>query len=487
MSNSQTATGSFVVKVPDVGEGVAEVEIVSWAVEVGDTVSRLQTVAEVMTDKATVEVPSPVDGMVAALGGAVGEVLLVGSPLIHLSLGGGTEAGQEQAPPAAPMVAETPLPSPPSGPRSTPHPPGIEARPHATGAPLPGEGGSGRRPSEPVAGAKVPRPAPAPQRPARTHDGRVLATPAVRSRARDGGVDLRRVRATGPAGRVTHEDLDAFLATGSGPTGVPGPVGGGGPPARAARHGVSESPVVGLRRRIAKQMVAATSTIPHITYVEEVDVTALEDLRATLNERVDRGPDQPRLTILPFLVRALTNEIPNFPRFNAHLIDDGADGADGSGSGPDTLRVFDGVHVGIATQTDNGLIVPVLRNAEAHTIWSAAGRIAELTEATRSGQAGPEDLTGSTITISSLGALGGIVSTPVINKPEVAVIGVNKIAVRPVWIDGEFVPRKIMNLSSSFDHRVIDGWDAANFVQAIRAQLEQPALLFVDAPPGPGA
>ena len=230
-------------------------------------------------------------------------------------------------------------------------------------------------------------------------------------------------------------------------------------------------------------MVASTSTIPHITYVEEVDMTALEELRATLNERVDGRSGQTRLTLLPFLVRALTNVLVDFPRCNAHL-DDSASTSEGGG--PDVLTLHEGVHVGIATQTDNGLIVPVLRHAEAHTVWSAATAIAKVTEATRTGRAAPEDLTGSTITISSLGALGGVVSTPVINKPEVAIVGVNKMAVRPVWNEsaGEFSPRKMMNLSSSFDHRVIDGWDAANFVQALRVQLEQPALLFVDPIPG---
>ena len=238
--------------------------------------------------------------------------------------------------------------------------------------------------------------------------------------------------------------------------------------------------MVGLRRRIAQQMVASTTSIPHITYVEEVDITALEDLRSTLNARIEDDDDQARLTVLPFLVRALTNVINDFPKFNAHLLDE-ASGRNPD-DGPDTLVVHDGVHIGIATQTGSGLIVPVVRHAEAHTIWSAATAIARLTEATRSGRASPEDLSGSTITISSLGALGGVVSTPVINKPEVAIIGVNKMAVRPMWDDGSgtFVPRKMMNLSSSFDHRVIDGWDAANFVQALRSQLEQPALLFVD-------
>ncbi len=486
MSDGQTTSGSFTVKVPDVGEGVAEVEIVSWAVAVGDTVARLQTVAEVMTDKATVEVPSPVDGVVTELGGQVGDVLLVGSPLIHLGLGGAPPPAEspESEPPAVPAAPPkpqaVPAPEPDPAPRSAPHPPGVEARPHATGAPLPT---ATPQPAPPTtAPVTPPARAVAAGYPGRTTDGRVLATPAVRRRARDLGIDLRRVGATGPAGRVTHHDLDlhhatrtdsGFGAVGASPAGAAAGI-------RVARTGVQENAVVGLRRRIAQQMVASTSTIPHITYVEEVDMTSLEELRASLNQQVQGHENQTRLTLLPFLVRALTNVLVDFPRFNAHLDDSG------DGGSPDVLTVHEGVHVGIATQTDNGLIVPVLRHAEAHTIWSAAGAIAEVTEATRSGRAPAEDLSGSTITISSLGALGGIVSTPVINKPEVAIVGVNKMAVRPVWNDdhGEFRPRKIMNLSSSFDHRVIDGWDAANFVQALRRQLEQSALLFVDPIPG---
>ncbi len=516
-SASGTGTGSFVVKVPDVGEGVAEVEIVSWSVGVGDTVTRLQTVAEVMTDKATVEVPSPVDGVVSELGGAVGDVLLVGSPLIRLGLGGSPGRGAAGKAPAAERprravdtdATATDTTGEPTdtageptdtagesvdGPVSTdndrndssqptvalssPHPPGVEVRPHVTGAPISSD--APRRPS-PAPASSSQGPA---TRPSRTTDGRVLATPAVRRRARDNGVDLRRVAATGPAGRVTHEDLDTYLAAAAGSDFAAAGAAPGATVARVARTGATEKPVVGLRRRIARQMVASTSTIPHITYVDEVDMTALEELRATLNARIDGGDSRTRLTLLPFLVRALTNALVDFPQFNAHL-DDSAS-SPGDGDGPDVLTVHEGVHVGIATQTDNGLIVPVLRHAEAHTVWSAASAIAELTDATRTGRAAPEDLSGSTITISSLGALGGIVSTPVINKPEVAIVGVNKMAVRPVWdgAAGAFMPRKMMNLSSSFDHRVIDGWDAANFVQALRAQLEQPALLFVDPIPG---
>ena len=487
MSDARTKTespveGTFTLKVPDVGEGVAEVEIVTWEVKVGDKVTRLQTVAEVMTDKATVEVPSPVDGVVAELGGAVGDVLLVGSPLMRLTVGGGstrrpepeeTEPTQIEAIDQKIELTEQEVATnePFSIPeietlRSSEPPPGVELRPHVTGAPVVSESAA----AEPVAERRRPV---VPERQSHPDRISVLATPAVRRRARDLGVDLRRVGAaglaSGPAGRITHEDLDAYLAgpKSNGRAGAAGPVG------RTARTGSTQQPVVGLRRRIAQQMSASATTIPHITYVEEVDVTALEDLRSALNRKASATEGQPRLTVLPFLVRALTNTLVEFPQINAHLNDE-------AGDGKHTLTVHEGVHVGIATQTDNGLVVPVLRHAEAHTIWSTAAAITELSEATRAGRVGAGDLAGSTITITSLGPLGGIVTTPIINKPEVAIVGVNKIVVRPVWVDGEFVPRKMMNLSSSFDHRVVDGWDAANFVQSIRAQLEQPALLFID-------
>ncbi|MGB5759679.1 MAG: dihydrolipoamide acetyltransferase family protein, partial [Acidimicrobiales bacterium] len=290
----------------------------------------------------------------------------------------------------------------------------------------------------------------------------------------EAGIDLRTITGTGPAGRITHDDLDAaFSATnGSGRAGT----------ASAQiewdlpNDTVTDQPIVGVRRKIAEQMVASTTTIPHITYVEEIDMTALEDLRRALNEQSDQSAvPRPKLTILPFLIRALVRELPNFPTMNAHVLDP-------AGDGPATLRTFGGVHVGIATQTDNGLVVPVVHHAEASSLWAMAEQIAELADAARSGTADRTDLTGSTITITSLGPLGGLMSTPVINRPETTIIGVNKMMTKPVWIDGSFVPRTMMNLSSSFDHRVIDGWVAANFVQSLKRSLEQPALLFVESP-----
>jgi 2-oxoisovalerate dehydrogenase E2 component (dihydrolipoyl transacylase) len=448
--------GRLTVKVPDVGEGIAEVELVSWAVAEGETVARNQVVAEVMTDKATVEVPAPTDGVIEGLSGTVGDTLLVGSPLFALAVEGAEDSDVE-----AEIVTADPSPteSPGSqGPIEMPHPVSPAASPTPSPSPA-----STRGPASGPSRSGAPR----------SEGRRPTASPAVRRRARDGGIDLRTVVGSGPAGRITHDDLDAVFAAGP-PTGLGAGTRGGPSQNRVADTAVADQPIVGLRRRIAEQMVASASTIPHITYVDEVDMTALEELRATLNDRGPNDEDRPRLTVLPFLVRALVAVMPRFPMMNAHVIESD------SPQDPDALRTFGGVHVGIATQTDNGLVVPVVRHAEAETLWSTAARIGELANAARSGSAGRDDLTGSTITITSLGALGGLVTTPVINKPETAIVGVNKMTTKPVWIDDRFVPRQVMNLSCSFDHRVIDGWDAANFVQAIKQLLEQPALLFVE-------
>ncbi|MGF1598818.1 MAG: dihydrolipoamide acetyltransferase family protein [Acidimicrobiales bacterium] len=466
---------AHVITVPDVGEGITEVELVSWSVAVGDTVKRNQILAEVMTDKANVEIPSPADGVIAGLNGEVGAKLAVGSPLVELDLGDGAapppspggvpgpvavgtgvttsadvaagDAAGVTAPAPALVVAPAPGPSRGGGVVAPPVP---AARSMTTTA-------AGARSSSAAARTGPPRP----------EGQRPVASPAVRHRAREAGLDLRRVPGTGPAGRITHDDLDAYLRAGPGSgaaVGRPGP-----------DITVAEEPIVGVRRLIAERMVASTTSIPHITYVEEVDVTALEDLRADLNAESaavgsDDGPARPRLTLLPFLVRALVVTLPAFPRLNAHVDDDRG-----------MITTFGGVHVGIATQTDNGLVVPVIRHAESQGLWTLAATLDDRATAARQGRAAPGELSGSTITITSLGALGGVVTTPVINKPEVAIVGVNKIAIRPVWRDGSFVPRQMMNLSSSFDHRIIDGWVAASFVQALRRCLEQPARLFLDA------
>ncbi len=447
-ADTDTETGLKTIIVPDVGEGVAEVEIVSWIATVGQSVERNGPVVELMTDKATVEVPAPFAGELVEAAAGVGDVITVGSPLFVLRTGDGVSSNDVTGDDRADQNT-------PSKPVNEP----IAAQEAPTNGAQAGAssddqwfGGSARSPK--------------PSKP--------KATPALRRRAKDLGVDLSQVDVTGANGRITHDDLDRFVASRHGSTAATATT------SRTAKTGVTEQNVVGLRRKISQKMVAATSTIPHITYVEEVDVTSLEELRKQLNDENQHRSDLPRLTLLPFLTRAIANAVGELPHLNAHLLDGVNDGADDK---PDVLKTFEAVHVGIATQTENGLIVPVVRHAEAHTIWSAAQAIADVTSATKAGTALATDLSGSTITITSLGALGGIVTTPVINKPEVAIVGVNKIVTRPVWVDGEFVPRKIMNLSSSFDHRVVDGWDAAQFIAAIRRQLEQPALLFIDPTP----
>ncbi|MFC0217145.1 dihydrolipoamide acetyltransferase family protein [Pseudochelatococcus lubricantis] len=429
--------GEYVIRMPDVGEGIAEAELVEWHVKVGDLVREDQVIAAVMTDKATVEIPSAVDGEVLWLGAELGTRVAIGAPLIRLKVDGDGNVAAGEAEPAEPAAGgEAPAAGTPAAPSpvEAPAPP-----PLRKAAPVPGRA------------AIVPRPA----------GERPLAAPSVRQRAREAGVDLRQVAGSGPAGRITHDDLDAFVAHG----GQTAQARAGG---LAARTEVEEIRVIGLRRRIAEKMALAKSRIPHIMYAEEVDVTALEELRGTLNR--DKKPDQPRLTILPFLMRALVRAIADHPQINARYDDEAG-----------IIHRHAGVHIGIAAQTPAGLVVPVVRHAEARDLRDCAIELNRLSEAAKAGTASREELTGSTITISSLGALGGVVSTPVINYPEVAIVGVNKIAVRPVWDGTAFVPRKIMNLSSSFDHRIIDGWDAASFIQRLRALLETPALIFVES------
>ncbi|MBW9051220.1 dihydrolipoamide acetyltransferase family protein [Rhizobium mesosinicum] len=407
--------GEFIVKMPDVGEGVAEAEVVEWHVKTGDPVREDMVIAAVMTDKATVEIPSPVNGTVTWLAGNIGDRIAVKAPLVRIETAAATG----------------------------------EAEPEAVSQP---------QPVEPVQ-AEAPKPVRKALPPAVPPAERPLAAPSVRLFARESGVDLRQVQGTGPAGRILREDIEQFLNQGLAPA-----------PARtglAKKTATEEIKLTGLRRRIAEKMVLSTSRIPHITYVEEVDMTALEELRATMN--ADRKAGHPKLTVLPFLMRALVKAISDQPDVNATFDDDAG-----------IITRHSAVHIGVATQTPAGLTVPVVRHAEARGIFDCAVEMGRLAEAARSGTATRDELSGSTITISSLGALGGIVSTPVINHPEVAIIGVNKIATRPVWDGTQFVPRKMMNLSSSFDHRIIDGWDAATFVQRIRTLLETPALIFIE-------
>ena len=415
--------GTRVVKLPDIGEGVAEAELVGWHVKVGDVVREEQPLAEVMTDKATVEIPSPVGGTILALGGEVGSTLAVGGELVRIEVPGQPDGTAAPAPPAereAP-TAEQDAPAPP---QSVP-------------------------PPQPAARQDV-APRPPGERP--------IASPAVRLRAREAGIDLRQLRGSGPAGRILHEDLDALLRGGG--TAAPAAAG------RGADTRVEEIKVTGLRRRIAERMAEATRRIAHFSYVEEIDLTALEELRAALN--AEAAAERPKLTLLPFLMLAVVRAVADFPQMNA-LYDDEAG----------VIRRHGGVHLGIATQTPSGLVVPVVRHAEARDLWDCAAELKRLSAAARAGQAARDELGGSTITITSLGALGGIASTPVVNWPEVAIIGVNRMAVRPMWIGGGVVPRKMMNLSSSFDHRVIDGYDAAAFIQRIKGLLELPARIFI--------
>jgi 2-oxoisovalerate dehydrogenase E2 component (dihydrolipoyl transacylase) len=431
-----------VIRLPDVGEGVAEAELVEWHVKVGDLVRADAPLAAVMTDKATVEIPSPVDGEIIWLGGEIGDKLAVGSDLIRLKVPGERDAMSAAQP--QPRASEPAKPAPVVKPRAAD---GENRGAIRAASPRPAP-----RPSQPAVPPSAPRVI------ARAGAVRPVASPAVRLRAREAGIDLRQVPGTGPAGRITHEDLDAFAARDP----------------RVARSqalqpksAVEDVKVIGLRRRIAEQMAVAHARIPHITYVEEIDVTELEELRETLNKR--KRKEQPRLTLLPFLMRAMVSAIAKQPRLNA-LFDDDAG----------VIHQHAGVHIGVAAQTSAGLLVPVVRHVESLDLWDCAAEVARLAEAARTGSATREELSGSTITITSLGAMGGVVSTPIINHPEVAIVGVNKIMTRPVWDGSAFAPRKMMNLSSSFDHRVIDGWDAATFVQHIKTLLETPALIFVN-------
>jgi 2-oxoisovalerate dehydrogenase E2 component (dihydrolipoyl transacylase) len=437
-----------IIKLPDVGEGIAEAELVEWHVKVGDIIREDDLLAAVMTDKATVEIPAPVDGEVTWIGAEVGDIVAIGSAIVKLKIAGA--AGAKKAP-AEPETVE-PEQADPKPEQPKPAAP----EPAKTSAPS----------AEPPRAMTVPKPTraitaattQAQAIPRRAPGDKPLASPAVRLKAREAGIDLRQVSGTGPAGRILHEDIDAFLRRGPDAERAPG---------LSEKSGVTEVKIVGLRRKIAEKMALSKSRIPHITIVEEVNVTPLEDLRATLNKKPT--PERPKLTLLPFLMRAMVKALAEQPNLNA-LYDDEAG----------IVRQHAGIHLGIATQTPGGLMVPVVKHAEARDIWGCALELNRVAERARQGTATRDELTGSTITITSLGAMGGIATTPVINHPEVAIVGVNKMMVRPVWDGTTFVPRKMMNLSSSFDHRVVDGWDAAVFVQRLKELLENPAMLFID-------
>jgi len=420
----------YVFKMPDLGEGTVEAEIVAWHVKVGDHVTEDQLMAEVMTEKAAVEVPAPVTGRVVSLTGGPGDMVRVGAELIVFDTVGGE---------AEPLAAATPAPSP-----------------------TPGAKGRG----EDQAAPPVPSPQPSP---AVAGEGakasRVMASPASRRRAREAGIDLAQVQGSGPHGRILRQDLDAVLR-GTAPAAAGAPEAQRAAAGLVARTGTEEIKVIGVRRVIAARMTDAKRNIPHFAYVEEVDVTELESLRQHLNAKVPAGSTS--LTYLPFLIAALARVLEDYPQCNAWF---------------DTERNMvirhRPVHAGVATQTPDGLKVPVVRHAEARSLWDLADEIKRVSEAARTGKATKEELSGSTITVTSLGKLGGIVSTPIINAPEMGIIGVNKAIERPVVIGGAIAVRRIMNLSTSFDHRFVDGYDAAAMVQALKDMLEHPATIFI--------
>ncbi len=398
----------YVFKMPDLGEGTVSAEVVEWKVKVGDSVAEDQIIAEVMTDKAAVEIPAPVSGRVLSITGQPGDMVAVGAELIAFETADGAAARTAAA------VASTPAPAARVAPAAAP-----EAALLAT---------------------------------------RVMASPATRRKAHVAGIDLATVSGSGPGGRISAQDLESVI-NGTGDTVIR-------PALRTAREGTEEIKIIGLRRVIAQRMSEAKRNIPHFAYVEEVDVTELEALRQYLNSRLEKGA--PSLTYLPFLITALARVLVQFPQCNA-LHD----------AERNLIIRHRAVHVGIATQTPDGLKVPVLRNAEALSLAELALEIRRLSEAARNNKSTREELTGSTITVTSLGRLGGIASTPVINAPEVAIIGVNKAVERPVVMNGAITVRRIMNLSSSFDHRFVDGFDAAAMIQALKERLEHPATIFI--------
>ena len=425
------AGANYVFKLPDVGEGTAEAELVGWHVKVGDAVEEDQILADIMTDKATVEITSPINGVVVALHGETGQQVPVGGPLVSFKVEGKGNVAAAPAAAAAPVAkAEKAAPAPIA--KAAP-------APKADAKPVPAM--TGRQPGE-----------------------RALASPAVRNRARDLGVDLVFVPGSGPAGRIEHADLDAYVARGGS---LPASTGGTASSTYARAEGATETRIIGLRRKIAEKMAESVRRIPHITYVEEIDMTAVEDLRAHLN--ATKAKDQPKLNVLPFIARAIVVALRDQPQINATYDDEAG-----------VLTTHAPVHLGIAAQTPNGLMVPVVRHAEALDPYATALEIARVSGAAKDGSAKREELSGSTITITSLGTLGGVVHTPIINHPEVAIVGPNKIAERVVVKDGQMVVRKMMNLSSSFDHRIVDGHDAAVFVQRIKGLLEHPATLWMN-------
>jgi 2-oxoisovalerate dehydrogenase E2 component (dihydrolipoyl transacylase) len=404
--------GIVTIVLPDVGEGIAEAEVTEWQVKPGDIVKEDDVLAVVMTDKAAVEVPSSMDGKVTWVAGEVGDIIAIGAPLVKLE----SDAQGAVVDDVVYKVEDI---------KKQPETKVVKVEPKVKNSP------------------KMEKP---------------LAAPSVRKRAMDAGTDLREIIGTGPAGRITHDDLDQFIAQGAIAHG---------PVVRGQNTGVKQIKITGMRRKIAEKMALSKARIPHITIVEEVDMTNLEDLREQLN--VKHKDSRAKLTILPFMMRAIAEAVREQPEMNA-LYDDETG----------VVAQHGGVHIGIAAQTPNGLTVPVAKHAEAMSLWDSAQEIARLAELAKSGKATRDDLTGSTITITSLGPLGALATTPIINHPEVVIVGINKMAIRPMWDGQQFQPRKMMNISCSFDHRIIDGWDAATFVKKLKTLLESPAMLFVE-------
>jgi 2-oxoisovalerate dehydrogenase E2 component (dihydrolipoyl transacylase) len=430
----------YVFKLPDLGEGTVEAEVVSWRVKPGDDVSEDDVLVEVMTEKAAVEVPAPVSGKIVSTTGQPGDMVAVGSELVVLETGSGTGA--------AGAAAESPIGAGKDGGTARVQPAGNGAARHAQRASA--NGGTAAAPDT---------------------NRRVLTSPAIRRKAKEAGIDLRQVVGSGPQGRIVRQDFEAYAAARSvgrsssvaAVTSLPA-ARPAAPPRSSA--GTEEIKVIGLRRLIAQRMSDAKRNIPHFSYVEEVDVTELESLRRHLNTKLE--PGTPALAYLPFLALALARVLEDFPQCNAHYDAERA-----------VIVRYRAVHLGIATQTPEGLKVPVVRDVQLRSLWDVAAEMRRVTEAARANKTTREELAGSTITLTSLGKLGGIASTPIINAPEVAIIGINRAVERPVVVGGAITVRRMMNLSSSFDHRFVDGYDAAAMIQALKERLEHPATIFV--------
>ncbi len=442
--------GLHIINLSDVGEGVAEAELIEWHVAVGDTVGEDQLLGVVMTDKAAVDVPSSVLGKVVKLCAEVGDVVAVGSDLIHVEVDGvGNSKAVSDTQAASDVDDSNKVIETNDTEVSIAEKSSVAAEPVADTAIKSDDKTIVSEAASTAASLQLDN--------QNTTNIKVLAAPSVRQRARELKVDIATLEGSGPAGRIVHADLDRFTERRAQPTGGK----------KQADSTINVIKVVGMRRKIAEKMALSKSRIPHITIVEEVDVHYLEELRAELNEQ--HANKRGKLTILPFIMKSIVEAVQEQPELNARFDDDAG-----------TVSQYAGVHIGIATQTDNGLVVPVVKHSEVNTLWENASALQTQAVACREGRAERENLSGSTITITSLGALGAVATTPIINYPEVAIVGINKMVIRPHWDGQQFVPRKMMNISCSFDHRVVDGWDAAVFVQKLKSLLEKPAMLFVD-------